>query len=249
MHAGEDRLRARHAADAQEHRERVAIDLAAERRVRAQRLELGTEQERVAEPAVVEGLLAEAVAHEVEATFLAVPQREGEHAVEAGQRVGQAPLVDRFDQHLGVAVAGELATEPAQLVGDGVRVVDLAVVRDHVATRRRAHRLGAVLGEVDDREAAMPERDAGRGVDPGGAGVRSAVREGQRHRDDHVGQLLDRRTVECQHPRNAAHERLPLALPIGGPRRRGSAGKILHSGTDRSSSCHDVPRLDESVRL
>src|SRR5438552_541831 len=92
-------------------------------------------------PAVIERLLAHAVADEMQASMLTVPESEGEHAVEARDRLADAPLVHRGQQHLGVGVAAETMPEALQLLTQILEVVQLAVVGDDEALGRRRHGL------------------------------------------------------------------------------------------------------------
>ena len=57
--------------------------------------------------------------------------------LDARQRAVETPRVDRLDQHLGVGVAAELVADAGEVGGEVGGVVDLAVVGEHVATRRR----------------------------------------------------------------------------------------------------------------
>ncbi|ARF89170.1 uncharacterized protein BCN122_II2427 [Burkholderia cenocepacia] len=86
-----DRVRRGHARLAQVQAQRVAVDRAVEARVAAQCLQLGREHQRVADPAVVERLLADPVACERQHPRRAIPQREREHAGRAAQRGLDAP--------------------------------------------------------------------------------------------------------------------------------------------------------------
>ena len=87
-----DRLRPRHVHEAQEGGECVAIERRLPAGMRAQRLELGAEQQQLAELRPIERLDAEPVAHEVEHAVAPVPQRHGEHADEALGRRPRRPI-------------------------------------------------------------------------------------------------------------------------------------------------------------
>jgi hypothetical protein len=155
----EDRGRRRHAVEAKERRERVAVDLGAEAWMGSEGLELRTEHEPVPDPPVVQGLLSEPVAYEVELATLAVPEREREHPVHGLQRTPETPLVDGLDQHLGVGVAAEPATRRLQLLGERLRVVDLSVVRHDdlpVFVRQRLR----TTRDVHDAQSDVRETDA-----------------------------------------------------------------------------------------
>ena len=114
-----DRVRRGHARLAQVQAQCVTIDRAVEARIAAQRLQLGREHERVADPAIVERLLADPVARERQHPRFAIPQRDREHARRAPQRRLDTPRDDRRDQHLAVGVAtprrcATRALEPAR---------------------------------------------------------------------------------------------------------------------------------------
>ena len=70
-----------------------------------------------------------------------------------------AVLLVEVRQHLGVAAAAEDVAAPAQLLAQGVVVVDLAVLRRPDAAVLVGEGLVAAL-HVDDREAARAERAA-----------------------------------------------------------------------------------------
>ena len=66
-------------------------------------------------------------------------------------------------------------------------VVDLAVESDRQPPAIAAHRLRAGLRQLDDREPAVPERDAGGGMGPQATGVRSTMRQRIRHTFGYAG--------------------------------------------------------------
>ena len=75
-----NRMRRRNVAAAKVVRQHAPVDVGAECRMSPQSFEFRTEQQNVALPAVVQRLLAHAVARQRQDALLAVPQREGEHA-------------------------------------------------------------------------------------------------------------------------------------------------------------------------
>ena len=170
-----DRVRRRNVIVPHEARRGVAVDARRPAGMRAQRLELGAEQEQLAELGPVERLDAEPVAHQRQRALAAVPQRDREHADQPVQR--------RLDAERGES----LPASPRCRNGRGTRrrarqrrpqflvVVDLAVVDDDEAAVGRDHRLMAGRRQIDDRETAMRERDAGLGVDPNAVVVRPAM--------------------------------------------------------------------------
>ena len=149
--------------------------------MRAQRLELGAEEQHVPEPAVVHRLLAQAVACERECAFDAVPHRECEHAVALLDGALDAPGRDGLHQHLGVGVTTEDVSGARKDRADLVGVVDLTVVGEDEAFRSGDHRLRASLGEVHDRQPAMPQRYASFWIDPGTVRVRAPIADRVRH--------------------------------------------------------------------
>jgi len=123
----------------------------------------------------------EAVARQRQAAFRPVPDGEGEHAVQRGQRPRLAPSVPSLDQDLGVRRAAERDAFGLQRPAQVPVVVDFAVVGDREAARGRYHGLRARVGQVDDGEAALAERDAGPRVCPDPRSIGSAMREGIVH--------------------------------------------------------------------
>ena len=142
-----------------------------------ERLRLGGEEQRPRQARVVERLLPEAVAGEQEPSPRAVPEREGEHALEALEAGGPLLLVG-VEDHLGVRPRREEVSPSPQVVAQLAGVVDLPV-------RHQPH--GAVLvrqrllarHQIDDAEASRREPDAA--VHPDAVLVRSAVRDGGGH--------------------------------------------------------------------
>ena len=232
-HVAQDRPGRGDVAVADQQAEGVAIDLRAEVRMRAERLQLRAEEEATSAPAVVERLLADPVPGEDERLVAGVPEGEGEHAVGAGEGVAHAPLADGLDQHLGVRVAAEAVSGFLELPSQLAEVVDLAVVRDDVAPAARRHGLRALGTQVDDREPAMAQRHAAARIDPGTAVVGAAVAQRVRHLQHAAAQRLRvRRRVCLEESCDATHGASPCVLlatclrlvlrtgcePIGAPR-------------------------------
>ncbi len=166
----------------QQQGQRIAVDAVVERRMPPQRLQLGTEHQRVAGPAVVQRLLADAVAGQRQALLAAVPQGDGEHAVAAPQRGFQPPLHDRRQQHLGIGMAAEAVAVRFQLGAQRGEVVDLAVVGQPVAAVAGGHRLMAQRRQVQDAQPPVRQRHAGGGIGPDAAVIRSTMGQGIAHR-------------------------------------------------------------------
>ena len=70
-----------------------AVDLAQETGVGTQRLELGSEQKGPSAPAIVEGLLAEAITCEMQLLVPAIEYRNGIHSVEPRQEAVDSPAL------------------------------------------------------------------------------------------------------------------------------------------------------------
>ena len=89
-------------------------------------------------PAVIERLLAKAVPRQDEFTVLPIPQREGKHACRLLQRCPHPPRRDRRQQHLGVRMPlpGLRLPGRSQFGADVFKVVNLAVISDHIAAGR-----------------------------------------------------------------------------------------------------------------
>ena len=126
-----------------------------------------------------------------------IPYDEGEHADEPVER-RLAPLRVGSQQHLGIGVGAETVPGRLKLVAQLEVVVDLAVVDDPVAAVGVGHRLLRRVGEVDDAEPTMAERNrAGNAVeDAPPRPVRPAMR-------DHVD--MARVGREAQRKPDAAH--------------------------------------------
>jgi len=206
-----DAVGGRHAVVSQVERHDVAVDLAAKGGVRPQRLELRTEEERPARPAVVHRLLAEAVARQMQASLVAVPQRQGEHTGAAHQGVVQSPPLHRGEQDLGVRRPPEAMPAALELGAQLGEVVDLAVVGEHVAAIRGFHRLVPGLGQVDHGQTTGPERHTRRLIDERPGVVRAPVGDGVGHGHDQAahrrrGAGRARGALAVPEPRYAAHE-------------------------------------------
>jgi len=143
--------------------------------VGGQRFQFGAEQEPPPVVAPVERLDAEAVAHQGEAPGLTVPQREGEHPEKARQQRLQPPFGGALDDGLGIGVAAEDPSTGDKLGAQFGGVVDFAIVGEHHAATGRDHRLMPGRAEVDDRQAAVAQRDAGLVVGPDIAAIRATM--------------------------------------------------------------------------
>ena len=150
----------------------AGVDFALEAAVGEQRLEFGAEKEgAIVEQGVEQRLDAEAVAGEKQGFAVAVPEGEGEHAAEAVD-AALAPGFPGVDDDFGVAAGVEDVAERLQFGDEFLVVVDFAVEDDADALVFVVQRLLAG-GQVDDRQPAVAEPDAG--FDMQAAFVRAAM--------------------------------------------------------------------------
>src|SRR5262249_40761667 len=112
-----------------------------------------------------------------------------------------ATFLVQVDQHLRVAVRVELVAALFQAGPQLAIVVHLPVEDDLDRTVLIADRLIAA-GQVDDRQPAAGQPEAGRAPQP--LGVRPAVGEAVRHRLQH-GPVHRPRRVGVEYTRNSAH--------------------------------------------
>ncbi len=184
--------------------------------MRDQRLQLRAEQQQPArQQRVVQRLDAEPVAGEEERLAIPIPQREREHAAEPLDAV-LAPLLPGMNDHLGVAAGPEAVSKLREFRDQRLIVVDLAVEDDDHAAVLVEQRL-LPGGEVDDREPAMAEPQAGLGVQPDL--VRPAMVLGLVHARNEVAR--DRpRARDVHDADNAAHDGSGLSGGRSGHARR-----------------------------
>lgn len=76
-----------------------------------------------------------------------------------------------------------------KLPAHNLEVIDLAIIGNHVAFAGRAHWLGTGHGEIDYREATMPQSDSSLIIDPYTTGIRPPVYQPGRHTFDTPGQI------------------------------------------------------------
>lgn len=131
----------------------------------------------------VEGLDAKRVAGEHDAPLARVPDREGEHPVEAVDHGGAEVFVE-VDEHLGVGVRAE-GVAPFEFAAERAEVVDLAVEGDPDGPVLVGHGLVPGGRQVEDGEP--PVREADGAVDVHARVVGAAVPDGVGHRAEEVG--------------------------------------------------------------
>ena len=109
-------------------------------------------------------------------------------------------------------------------------IVDFAVEDDHVAPRRRDHRLVAGGREIDDRQPPVPERNPCLGIGPHALVVRPPVGDGVGHAPRN-GLERGRRGLERQKASDAAH----LARPPRSVQVRRSSPAVHREQVPRKS--------------
>ena len=201
-----DARRRRHIAGAEISAERLTVDGGGKLGQRGERLQLRGEHDASVGVAPIERLDAEPVAPKGDCARGFVEHREGEHADQALDRRAHAPSGEALHQHLGVGVAPEDVTLLLQLGAQLAGVIDLAVIGEDEAARRRQHRLGAGGAQIDDRQPRMAQRDAGLRVHPHAAGIRTAMVQRARHAGGERAQrVVARPPFGIEKPRNSAH--------------------------------------------
>lgn len=161
--------------------QRVDIGHARDESRSEDRLGLGAEHQRAAGDRVVHRLDADAVADQQQLVRPRVPQRDREHPA---QRVDEpvAALLVEVDDDFGVRSRPEAVAARRQVRAQRRVVVDLAVAHGDDIAVLRGDRLVAG-GEVDDREAAESQADAGGDVEA--FAVRAAMAQRVRHAPEH----------------------------------------------------------------
>ncbi len=124
------------------------------------RLHFAGEDDAPGGPGDVHRLFAEAVPGEEEFALSAIPEGEGEHAVEALEAV-RAPLLVGAKDGLRIARGAEDVAEVPQLLPELDVVVDLAIEDEAEVREVVDERLIGSGGEVDDGEAGVAEADTG----------------------------------------------------------------------------------------
>jgi hypothetical protein len=164
LHALVDRERRGHVLERQVGVQRLHRHRGRRPRIRDERAELRREHEPVGSVAVEERLLAKAVTCEQQGLPSPVPHREREHPAQQ-LRDALAHLLVEVRDDLGVAAAAEAVPLGLQVLAQLRVVVDLAVDDDGDLAVLVRHRLAARLGQIDDREPAVAERDGAVGVE------------------------------------------------------------------------------------
>src|SRR5439155_9136417 len=148
----------------------AAIDLVAEQ----ERFELGgEEQPAIGQKAVIERLLAEAVAGEEQRLAPGIPQSKGKLSIEPIE-TRRPPFLPGVDDHLGIAARSEHMAEDHEFGHQRLEIVDLAIVDNADRPIRVEERL--IAGhEIDNRQAEVAEPQPRREMET--VTVRSAMTE------------------------------------------------------------------------
>ena len=113
---------------------------------------------------------------------------------------------NEFQYDLGVGMTAKFAAARGKLGGNGLVIVNLAVIGDDESSVGGNHRLMPGGRKIDDRQSAMNKRGSGFGVDPDALVVRPAICKARGHPfgdgvDVAAGNLGCRADEAC----NAAH--------------------------------------------
>ncbi len=122
---------------------------------------LGRERELSGSPAKIERLDAEGPANQRQFVGAPIEDGEGEHPIEALGELDGAEVFVAVDEHFGVGRAAEGVSLRDQVRAQLEKVVDFAVVDDLDLSVLVCHRLAAQRAEVDDRQPAHADADAG----------------------------------------------------------------------------------------
>ena len=207
-------------------------------RARAWRLEAKASRARAL--VVEQRLLAEPIAHQPEAALAAIVDRKGplpHHAIECGR----TPALPGVQEDLGIRSGAQIAGAESELLAQLGEVVDFAVERDDQPAARTRHRLAAGIAQVENREAAMSERERPFAGDPLTVGTTPLERRQHAHQRVRVVALRP----EAKHPRDAAHvdlvsspepRRSPYVLRTPASTREGPLRLRAHSSTLRPAA-------------
>ena len=166
-------------------------------------LQLGAEDEGIARQRVIEGLDAESIADQGEDVLLAIIEGEGELAAQLREHGFDADARREVQHDLGVALRDEACAAGRKLRANASVVVELAVLREQIASvLTREGLTPAVLVEVDDRESRMAHADAVEGLPPEPVGAAMVLDRGhgdQRFRVHGPGPVGKKDTGDATH--------------------------------------------------
>ena len=138
--------------------QRDGVDAGVDAPARQQRGQRRCEPDALGVLGDVERFDAEPVASEQNPSAVALDDREREHSEQPVDEA-VAPVVVGLEQHLGVAVGEEPVAVLGQFAAQVLVVVDASVPRDGETEVAVDHRLCARLGQIDDLQPAMSQRD------------------------------------------------------------------------------------------
>ena len=180
--------------------QRLAIQFGVHAAGLEQRTHRGCEPQSARRGRQIQRLDAQPVSRQCHHSGVTVGDGEREHALEAVDAT-QPPFVECLDHDLAVGRREEAIALGLKLFAQLLVVVDAAVEHQRQPEITVDHRLGAVGGQVDDRQPPMPERH--RPVRHHAVGVRSARRHRAGHPD--YGADIGRLPVEADLTADTAH--------------------------------------------
>ena len=162
-------------------------------------LDFRREQQALTDHRIVKRLLSETIAHREQPAVSSIPDGERKHPAQALDAAGPV-LLEEMEYDLRIGLGAKPVTSGDEFVAKRPIVVDFAVVRDPKRFVLIGQRLPAI-GEVDDRETAMAERDTVIAVIT--VVVRTTMSQCRSHAF-HMAPLLG--PPASYHSTNAAHE-------------------------------------------
>ena len=189
-----------HVPEGQELDERTRRDPGRARQHAEDGLRLGREEEPIAILAVIQRLLADAIARQHQPTPRRIPDGNGKHPAHLLESSLAEFRVERGN-HLGVGRGREPAATAPQLVAQLHVVVDLAVLHHGDAAAVDGNRLVPACG-IDDAQARGRQRRRAAGRRAG------IVRTAMTQRRDHLERVrrINRRAAERDVPGNPTHQ-------------------------------------------
>ena len=169
---------------------------------REQRLRRGSKQQAFGRMGKIQRLDSDTITREYQLAVFLVTDRESEHAVQA-LKAADAPLGVGPENDLGITGGDEAVTFRGEDLAQLRVVVDRPVEDQRQTELLIDHRLRSLVGQVDDRKAAVPE--PGIGLDVTALPVRTASCEPVHHSIN--ARLVGRRTVKPDFTADAAHSR------------------------------------------
>ena len=130
----------------------ITIDLTVKRRMWLERLQLRAKEQRaIRHPAIIQRLLAQTIAAQMQQLLIAIPHGKGEHAVETLRRRLHAPLAESGQHDLRVAVTTKRMTGCLKLGAQIAEVIHLAIENDDESSVARDHGLMSLRRQIKNR--------------------------------------------------------------------------------------------------